>query len=256
MYKLNNKLIQTYEEMAWTEYHAKLNAPKHESLLKSPESARNKPSDRASFFENYPTLKLEPTLQPLDIPISTLLQTRSSNYQMDKAKLKFGLLSDLLSLAYCIRPNTERSGRNVASAGALYPIDVYMHCAPAVVSDNQQSQNLFYYDVNKASLKLLPMDADVESLLSNAFVQADLFTESPLHVFFTMHLEDIVKKYGEKGYQLALFEVGHIAQNFNLAATALELSSINISGFNPRILNRVLLLDGLVESVVYSIFIG
>jgi nitroreductase len=53
-----------------------------------------------------------------------------------------------------------------------------------------------------------------------------------------------------------LLEAGHVAQNINLATTALELACVNVGGFLDRQIDELLGLDGLTHSTVYMICIG
>lgn len=63
-------------------------------------------------------------------------------------------------------------------------------------------------------------------------------------------------KYGDRGYRYALLEAGHVAQNLNLAATALNYGCVNIGGFFDRKIDQFLGLDGLTHSTIYMMLIG
>jgi SagB-type dehydrogenase family enzyme len=75
-------------------------------------------------------------------------------------------------------------------------------------------------------------------------------------VLFTAVLERPRRKYGERGYRLALLEAGHIAQNLCLVAAALELGSMNVCGFFDDRLNAALSIDGVDEAVLYVAYVG
>jgi SagB-type dehydrogenase family enzyme len=75
-------------------------------------------------------------------------------------------------------------------------------------------------------------------------------------VFITAIFERSVFKYGNRGYRFVLLEAGHVAQNLNLATTALGLSCCNIGGFFDRDVDRFLGLDGIGHSTVYLVGIG
>lgn len=253
MNKLSKYLTQDYEKMLWANYHS--NVANIMLSIKSNQTSvtAQKPQSRSLLFTHYPSIKLKPTLNTIKLDWTETLLNRRSSYDMrPDHPIDFNLLSNLLVLSYQTRKGNKGSiRRTIASAGALYPIDIYVHTSQPL--SHKHNSNLSYYDVDNQSLRLLNMP---QCRLADVFQQTDLFEASAIHVFLTINLEDTLKKYGEKGYQLALLEAGHIAQNFNLVATALKLPSVNICGFNQQALNKFLLLDGLVQSAVYCIFIG
>ena len=75
-------------------------------------------------------------------------------------------------------------------------------------------------------------------------------------VFITAVFERSVFKYGDRGYRFVLLEAGHVAQNINLAVTALGLGCVNIGGFFDRDIDEFLGIDGLTHSSVYLMAIG
>jgi SagB-type dehydrogenase family enzyme len=60
-------------------------------------------------------------------------------------------------------------------------------------------------------------------------------------------------KYGLRGYRFVLIEVGHLAQNALLAATALGLHTVPWGGFVDADADRLLELDGIDRGCLYLI---
>mgnify|MGYP000559029437 CR=1 FL=1 len=50
-------------------------------------------------------------------------------------------------------------------------------------------------------------------------------------IFITAIVERSMWKYEDRGYRYILLEAGHVAQNLNLCATAMNLGSLNLGGF-------------------------
>ena len=53
-----------------------------------------------------------------------------------------------------------------------------------------------------------------------------------------------------------MIEAGHLAQNVNLATTALNLGCLNIGGYYDHAMDDFLNIDGLNQSTIYMIAIG
>jgi SagB-type dehydrogenase family enzyme len=75
-------------------------------------------------------------------------------------------------------------------------------------------------------------------------------------VFITALFQRSTFKYGPRGYRFAFLEAGHVAQNINLASTAMGLGSVNICGYFDREIDELLGIDGLKHSTIYMIGIG
>jgi SagB-type dehydrogenase family enzyme len=63
-------------------------------------------------------------------------------------------------------------------------------------------------------------------------------------------------KYGPRGYRLGLLDVGHVAQNCYLAATALGLRACATAGFIDAELDGALGVDGVEVSTMLVILLG
>lgn len=63
-------------------------------------------------------------------------------------------------------------------------------------------------------------------------------------------------KYGDRGYRHIMTEYGHLAQNVYLVGTTLDLGVCSIGGFVDDALNKIIDVDGKVESVIGVIAVG
>jgi len=249
---LDNILVERHSTMKWAEYQLSLKKVTDIDSCKKP--ILEKPKSRSSVFNNYLNIPLAPDTDNFHVSILEAIMNRKSSYEFAGIQpLNFTTISNLLSLSYFERIDGNGK-RNIASAGALYPIDVYVHFNKPICGSI--NKHLYYYDVANLSLRELNMRHEDHGLIEKAFEQKTSFSESSCHIFLTLNLHDVLEKYGEKGYQNALFEVGQIGHSFNLIASALNLPCLTVCGFDGKVIDDVLLLDGVLKSTVYCIFIG
>jgi SagB-type dehydrogenase family enzyme len=140
-----------------------------------------------------------------------------------------------------------RPFRSTPSGGALYPLELYVWAR----SVEGLPAGLYHYD---------PHDHDLDDLgpvdLTTAFVQQDLLELAAAVVLVSAVFFRSVFKYGERGYRFVLLEAGHVVQNALLAAFGRGLAAVPVGGYFDRDVDRVIGLDGLHESVVYSLMLG
>jgi SagB-type dehydrogenase family enzyme len=140
-----------------------------------------------------------------------------------------------------------RPFRVVPSGGALYPLEIYVWARDVAGLE----AGLYHYDPLSDELDVLgPRD------LSPAFVQRDLVETAPVVLLVSAVFFRTVFKYGERGYRFALLEAGHLVQNALLASAARGLASVPVGGYFDRELDRALGIDGLHESVLYTVLLG
>lgn len=140
-----------------------------------------------------------------------------------------------------------RPFRSAPSGGALYPLELYAWAR----SVDGLSPGLYHYDPHEHDLDDLgPMD------LEHAFVQQDLVGSAAAAILIGAVFFRSVFKYGERGYRFVLLEAGHVAQNALLACAGAGLAAVPVGGYFDRDLDRAIGLDGLHESVVYTLLVG
>jgi SagB-type dehydrogenase family enzyme len=159
-------------------------------------------------------------------------------------------LATLLAVSYGAAPRGGGLRRPVPSAGALYPLEVYV-VAPAVTG---LEPGVYHYDPFRHRLALLgPLRfADLRETLvdqSLADVAAALLVVSG--VFWRSRI-----KYGPRGYRFTLLEAGHLVQNALLVSTDLELAALPLGGFHDVMLDRLVGANGLDESTLYALVVS
>lgn len=119
--------------------------------------------------------------------------------------------------------------RTAPSAGALYPMEIYLLTA----------KGLFHYIPEGHKLELLSEEDLRDPLAVSAWGQ-DAISQAPLDLVICAVYERVTRKYGQRGIRYVHIEAGHIAQNIHLQAVALGLGSVPIGAFNDEQVEKVL----------------
>ena len=107
-------------------------------------------------------------------------------------------------------------------------------------------------------------DHTLETLSQRPFGQedvAELFTykwalDASFAIVMTATFYRNQMKYGERGYRYILLEAGHIGQNIYLSSQAVGLRCCSIVGSCDKNIEKLLDIDGITESVIYSVMVG
>lgn len=207
---------------------------------------------------HLPAVRL-PDAAPLDAPLGGVLARRRSVRRFGDRPIALGQLAALLQAAY------GRSGqllaaapdgigpqlRTVPSGGGLYPLEVY----PFAWRIAGLRRGLYHFDPLRRVLERLRAGDEREAVLARTVYPEPVGGCATLlavtAVFWRTRF-----KYGLRGYRFALMEAGHLVQNVLLAATALGLGAVPLSGFYDRPMDELLELDGVNESMVYAVAVG
>lgn len=151
-------------------------------------------------------------------------------------------------------PGLVQGFRPYPSAGALYPCEVYL----AVAAVQGVPPGVYRYDAHAHDLLLCRPLPDAARRV-NDFSDAETGfyeTPPPCAIIVTSVFERAVRKYGARGYRLALIEAGHILQNLSLIASALELSGHVSASFYEAEVENLLGIDGVSEAVLAAFLMG
>lgn len=145
--------------------------------------------------------------------------------------------------------------RSVPSGGALYPLEIY----PAVRNVEDLVPGLYHYDPLKHAIEVIA-ERELDETLRNLLVRRPELPDSAGTCGVVIFVAGIFWrtrfKYQARGYRLTLLEAGHVAQNLLLVAEALGLSAFPNVAFWDRQVDSFLGLDGVNESVLYSVLAG
>jgi SagB-type dehydrogenase family enzyme len=175
----------------------------------------------------------EETMLPdprIDGPLSleAALQGRRSVRAFTTEKLSLDDISQLLWSAQGI--TDPRGYRTAPSAGALYPLELYL-----VMDDG-----LFHYQVQSHTLAQL-REEDLREKVFAAALRQEAILQAPVTIVITAVYARIEVKYGRaRGPRYVHMEVGHAAQNILLQSVALGLGAVPIGAFEDERVQSVL----------------
>jgi|GEM_PF-419448 len=140
--------------------------------------------------------------------------------------------------------------RTAPSAGAFYPLSLYLIAGK--VTD--LAPGLYKYSPTEDRLIQIKGE-DLRSGLAVAAYNQLFIQTAVINIIVTAVYEKTAEKYGTKAERFVHMEAGHAAQNILLEATALNLSSVNIGGFDD---SKVAVTLGLPrnENPLYIIPVG
>ena len=170
------------------------------------------------------TLKLpEPRLKS-EVSLEETLLHRRSVREYANVPLTIEDISQLLWAAQGI--TTEWGGRTAPSAGALYPLEVYL----VVGNVENLAPGVYKYKPERHELVKVK-DGDVRRELTKAALGQTWIKEGAIDIVIAAVYERTTKKYGDRGVRYVHMEAGHAAQNIYLQAVALNLSMVTVGAF-------------------------
>lgn len=203
-------------------------------------------------YPSAPRVALGLSTSELELGLEEAVVARRSVREFTSEPVSFDLLSASLRLSCGVtQPDQKPPHRASPSAGALYPIEVYVM---ALEVDGLE-RGLYHYDPLEHELEAIHRIDGPEDLWP-ILCHGLRGVEPAVAFLLAARLPRIQAKYMERGYRFALLECGHIAQNLLLVATAARLGSVAVGGFVDDEMNRLLRLDGEAEVGLYGVLIG
>ena len=152
------------------------------------------------------------------------------------------MLSRILLLTYTLTSQARHANgpfyyRSAASAGALYPTEIY------VVSNGVMGLDpgLYHFSILGHSLVKLRDGRFSDAL--NRFVKDSALKGNPLTFFLTAIFFRSAWKYANRSYRYHLLDTGHVLENLTLSLKAMGLRFENTFDFDDHSINHLLGLD-------------
>jgi SagB-type dehydrogenase family enzyme len=164
------------------------------------------------------------------IAVEEAISRRRSIRSFKKEPITLGEISMILWAAQGI--TGEEWGyklRSVPSAGALYPIEIYL----------ATKDGIFHYLPEPHKLIKIS-DNDVRRSLARAALGQSFIEEAPLVLVITAVFERTMAKYGDRGHRYVYAEAGHVSQNVYLECESLGLSTVAVGAFYDKEVQHVL----------------
>lgn len=163
-------------------------------------------------------------------------------------------LSQILWACYGLTSGS-RDYKTTPSAGATYPLDIYVVVKEnSVVLDNEKfvDAGVYRYVPERHSLTLV-RGGDYSQSLMKACLGQRWVREAVFNIVIVAVFERTTSYYGERGERYVWIEVGHAAQNVYLEATALGLGCVAIGAYYDDIVADIIGLEEGVPAYILSI---
>ena len=166
----------------------------------------------------------EPRLRS-EVSVEEALLKRRSVREYGNAPLTLEEVSQLLWAAQGI--TGEWGGRTAPSAGALYPLEIY------IAAGNVENLSPGVYKYNPERHELIKVrDDDAREELAEAALSQVWVKEGAIDIVIAAVYGRTTKKYGNRGVRYVHMEAGHAAQNIYLQAATLDLGMVTVGAFH------------------------
>ncbi|MGB7055889.1 MAG: SagB/ThcOx family dehydrogenase [bacterium] len=174
--------------------------------------------------------------------IEECMEKRRSVRGYKDKELSLQQISNILWAAQGITED-RRGFRTVPSAGATYPLDVFV----------AKKDGLYRYIPASHALKQ-EIGKDIRKDIAKAALGQGFISDAGMVVIITAVFERTALRYGNRAARYVHIEAGHCAQNIHLEAVALGLGSVPVGAFRDDDLSKLLKLKD--EEPLYIIPVG
>ena len=186
--------------------------------------------------------------------MADLISNRKSTRNFESKGLTIEQLSNLLQhIGGEFTRDDGVAHRAQSSAGARFAIEMY----PVVrfSSSSEMQPGVYHYNVKSHALEYLwPITSG--NTKPEQIVQDSWANKASVHIFFTAVFERSSCKYGARSYRYICMEAGAMLQNAYLYAAATDLKLVGYGGTNDNVVENLLRLDGVQESLIVSCLVG
>ncbi len=168
-----------------------------------------------------------PTLKVGKLTVEEAIAFRRSIREYENKPITLIQLSQILWTAQGIT-NTQHGFRAAPSAGATYPLEVYVVVKEGGVDG--LLAGIYHYDPYTHTLRLV-RKGDFSIELYKASLEQPWVRDAAVNIVITAVYERTTGRYGERGIRYVHIEVGHVGQNIYLEATNLGLGTVAIGAF-------------------------
>lgn len=137
-----------------------------------------------------------------------------------------------------------RGFRAAPSAGALYPLEIYL----------LKNDGVYRYIPEGHRLERIS-DRNLKKALAVASWNQRFINEAAVDIVICAVYERVTSRYGKRGIRYTDIEVGHAAENIHLQALSLGLCSVPVGAFNDNAVSKILNLSSM-EKPIYIIPVG
>jgi SagB-type dehydrogenase family enzyme len=163
------------------------------------------------------------------VSVETALAARESQREFESAALT---LTEVGQLLWAAQGHTSGGRRTAPSAGALYPVELYAVVGKAEGLD----PGIYHYRPRQHDLVLVEAGDQRVAIAVAAF--QDWVKDAPVTIAIAAVIERTAVTYGSRARRYVHMEVGGVAENVYLQATALGLGTTFVAAFTDSTLAR------------------
>lgn len=191
---------------------------------------KKKQLTRSCYFQNNTTVKLEDNLEFPEF----ILRRRTYRSFNECVKMPFNVFSKLLSV-FGQKKENDSIRYLYASAGGLYPIDVYVYVKENRIENVKQG--LYYYNPMDNSLKLVD---DVNGVTEDChyYINKNIFKSSAFSIFLIYNAGANMPKYGGMGYFYACIDAGIMVGTLTQVAELNDVGLCSIGDMDYKKIKR------------------
>jgi len=201
-------------------------------------------SDQPRPFKEYPGVEPVPLPEKVSLPgefLSSILKEVGAGEE-DFEALTLEQLSRVLLLSYSLTAKVRHGDgdfhfRSAASAGALYPTEVYL----ASKGTGGLEDGLYHFSILRHALN--PLRRGRLCALVREMIPGEGAGDPAAVFFFTAVFYRSAWKYRDRAYRYHLLDTGHVLENLLLALKALNIPCMLHYDFDDRRVNRLLGVD-------------
>lgn len=192
-------------------------------------------------------IELPAPLTESEVSVEKAVRERRSLREFGPAALTLPQIGQLLWAGQGI---TEQADflRAAPSAGALYPLEIYV----AAGNIDGLAAGMYHYLPQSHQLVMSGGD-DRRGALSRAALQQGWMRSAPAMILVSAVYRRTMAKYGQRAMRYVHMEAGHVAQNIFLQAVALNLGTVVVGAFDDAAIQRI---AGISEKPLYLMPVG
>ena len=162
------------------------------------------------------------------------IKERHSVREYKDSSLSLHEVSQLLWVTQGVT-DAVRYKRSVPSAGATYPLFVYL----VVGKVEGLSAGVYKYEPERHALQEMH-SRDIRSALAGAALGQNFIRTAPVSIVIVADCSRTTTRYGERGIRYVHMEVGHVGQNICLECESLGLGTVAVGAFDDRSVSEVM----------------
>jgi SagB-type dehydrogenase family enzyme len=166
--------------------------------------------------------------------LEKLLNQRRSVREYAAEHLSLQEISQVLWAAQGLS-DSPHAFRTVPSAGALYPLEIYL-----VAGDIESLAAGVYRYMPREHALVLIVAGDVRNDLYASALSQEPIRKAPATLVIAAVYERTTQRYGDRGRIYVHMEAGHAGQNIYLQAEAIDLATVAIGAFQDQDVKTVL----------------